>query len=135
MGSCLSSCWSAPTVALLDARQAWRALNLAWMVAGQRNTNAGADQGVTGPKFLGARELTYRLAFIASSTQVLLWVPALQPQSSCPWPCHAGGRAQPPSWAMDAVHDASIPTAATKGVCHVCNSLSKTAVTPCQPAN
>ena len=44
------------------------------VLAGQRNTNAGADQGFTGPKFLGVREMTYRLAFIASSTQVCCWI-------------------------------------------------------------
>ena len=39
------------------------------MGAGQRQNNQ-AGEGIRGPRFLGVREMTYRLAFMASSTQV-----------------------------------------------------------------
>ena len=60
--------------------------------AGQRQAGAGVDQGITGPKFLGAREMTYRLAFIASSTQA-----GFPHEPVFPGLFHPGGSPQEPS--------------------------------------
>ena len=39
-------------------------------VRGSDRRGNGGQEGVTGIKYLGARELTYKLAFLACSTQV-----------------------------------------------------------------
>lgn len=43
---------------------------MACLLLAGRQQNQGVEQGVTGPKFLGVRELTYKLAFMACATQV-----------------------------------------------------------------
>ena len=50
-----------------------------------RGQGQNVDQGVTGPKFLGVRELTYKLAFMASSTQVMSRLCLLTTESTTYW--------------------------------------------------
>ena len=52
-------------------------LNRASMTpAGRGNPNGTAAEGVGGLRYLGVRELTYKLAFLASSVMVRLSTPA-----------------------------------------------------------
>lgn len=41
------------------------------MFAGRLNGAANEGGGVTGPRSIGVRELTYKMAFLASSVQVI----------------------------------------------------------------
>ena len=46
--------------------------------APHRKNSAVGQEGVRGLRALGVRDLSYRLAFIANSVQVGLWLPVVQ---------------------------------------------------------
>lgn len=49
-----------------------------------RGERGGASEGISGPRFLGCRELTYRLSFLACSAQVRMPMHAAQSVLSTP---------------------------------------------------